>query len=161
MMVTRRDSRFRYLLGASFCVTLFLIGAYRLSVDTVAILTLATTVWAFLDEPYPASMIVSGAVALALPAAGLAADEFGTLTAGTLALTSAASAILGALLIRARENTITLQRYINRLEENVHTGSRSTLTPGMGHCVSSTAPPGAAGRWHGISTCTRGCWTAT
>lgn len=127
MVVTRTESRFLYQLGASFCVTLFLIAAYRLRAETVAILTLATTTWMFLFEPYPRSMILSCAAAVALPTAGLVAGEYGLLTASTLALTSVASAILGALLVRAHENTIALQRYINRLEENVASLTRANI----------------------------------
>ncbi len=104
MVVRRKQSRFRYLLAVSFFVTLFLIVAYRLRVETVAILTLASTVWAFLYQPYPASIVLSSPAAVALPAAGLLAEEYGILTAATLAMTSAAAAILGTLLIRAREH---------------------------------------------------------
>jgi signal transduction histidine kinase len=127
MVLTRRESAFRYLLGASFCVTLFVIVGYRLRVETVAILTLASTVWAFLYEPYPTSIVLSCAVAVALPAAGLLAGEYGILTAATLAMTSAASAILGTLLIRAREKTIELQKYADRLEQNVASLTRANI----------------------------------
>jgi signal transduction histidine kinase len=127
MVLTSRESALRYLLGVSFCVTLFVIVGYRLRVETVAILTLASTVWAFLYEPFPTSIVLSCAVAVALPAAGLLAGEYGILTAATLAMTSAASAILGTLFIRARENTIALQLYINRLEENVASLTRANI----------------------------------
>jgi signal transduction histidine kinase len=127
MVVTRRESTFRYLLGATFCVTVFLIVGYRMRVETVAILTLAGTVWAFLYEPYPISIVVSLAAAIVLPAAGLLSDEYGVLTALTLAMTSTATAIVGALLVRAHENTIALQQYINRLEENVASLTRANI----------------------------------
>ena len=73
MVLTSRESALRYLLGVSFCVTLFVIVGYRLRVETVAILTLASTVWAFLYEPFPTSIVLSCAVAVALPAASLLA----------------------------------------------------------------------------------------
>jgi signal transduction histidine kinase len=127
MIIARTESAFRYLLGASFGATLFLILLYRLRVETVALLTLSNVLWAFLYEAYPASVVLSCAAAIALPAAGLLAHGYGALTAAAVVMVCAAAATLGSLLTRSREKSIALQRYINKLEENVASLTRANI----------------------------------
>lgn len=127
MLIARTASAFRYLLGGSFGATLFLILFYRLRVETVALLTLSNVLWAFLYEAYPAGVVLSCAAAVALPAAGLLAHAYGILTAAAVVMVCAAAATLGPLLIRSREKSIALQRYINKLEENVASLTRANI----------------------------------
>jgi signal transduction histidine kinase len=127
LVVARTESVFRSLLGGSFVATLFLILCYRLRMETVALLALPTALWASLYEAYPAGLVLGCAAAVALPAASLIAHAHGVLTAASVAVVCAASATLGSLLIRSREKVIALQRYINRLEENVTSLTRANI----------------------------------
>lgn len=127
MVVSRRESVFRHLLGLSLAATLFLILFYRLRVETVALLTLSNVLWAFLYQAHPSGIILSSAAAVVLPAAGLLVHAYGVFTAGAVVMVCAAAATLGSLLIRSREKNIELQRYINRLEENVASLTRANI----------------------------------
>jgi signal transduction histidine kinase len=127
MVIARTESAFRSLLGASLGATLFLILFYLLRVETVALLTLSNVLWAFIYEAYPAGAILSCAVAVALPAAGLLAHAYGAVTAAAIMMVCAAAAMFGFLLIRSREKIIALQTYINRLEENVASLTRANI----------------------------------
>jgi signal transduction histidine kinase len=127
IVIARTESVFRSLLGGSFVATLFLILCYRLRVETVALLTLPTSLWASLYEAYPAGLVLGCAAAVALPAASLIAHAYGVLTAASIVVVCTASATFGSLLIRSREKVIALQSYINRLEENVTSLTRANI----------------------------------
>jgi len=127
MVIARRESSFRYLLGISVAATLFLILFYRLRVETVALLTLSIVLWAFLYQAHPSGIVLGCAAAVVLPGAGLLVRAYGVFTAGAVVMVCGAAAALGSLLIRYREKNIELQRYINRLEENVTSLTRANI----------------------------------
>jgi signal transduction histidine kinase len=127
MIAVKKETEFRYLLALYTCATAFLMICYRLRVETDLLLVLANVQWALLFEPFPACIVLSCAAALLLPATLLLGDGHGILAAAAMALAGIAEASLGSLLIRAHEKTIDLQRYANRLEENVASLTRANI----------------------------------
>ncbi len=127
MIIARNEGVFRYLLGISVGASLFLILFYRVHVETVALVTLTGVLWAFLYEPFPEGLVLSCAIAVVLPAAGMLGHAYGLLTAAAVVVSCTACAMLGSLFMRSRQKIILLQRYINRLEENVASLTRANI----------------------------------
>jgi signal transduction histidine kinase len=127
MIVVKKETLYHSLLTLYTCVTAFLLLAYRLRLETDFLLVLANVLWAFLFEPFPACLGLSGGVALLLSASLLLAEGRGVLAAAAVALAAMALAALGSLLIRAHEKTIELQKYADRLEQNVASLARANI----------------------------------
>jgi signal transduction histidine kinase len=127
MIAVKKETAFRYLLALYTCGTAFLMNCYRLRLETNFLLALTNVLWALLFEPFPTCLVLSCAAALLLPATLLLGGGPGVLAAAAMALTGIALATLGSLLIRTHEKTIDLQKYADRLEENVASLTRANI----------------------------------
>jgi signal transduction histidine kinase len=127
MVVVKKETSFRYILALYTCVTALLMIGYRLRLETYLLLVLANVMWTQLFEPFPTCLVLSCATASLLPTTLLLPGGHGLFAAAALALAGTVQAMCGSLLILKHEKTISLQRYINRLEENVASLTRANI----------------------------------
>lgn len=127
LVAVKRETSFRYLLGFYTCVTAFLVLTYRLRLETELLLALANVLWALLFQPFPTCLILGCSTALILPAILLVSDAGAVLPAAAIALAGVWEAVLGSFLIRSHERNIGLQKFADRLEENVTSLTRANV----------------------------------
>ena len=127
MIVVKEEPSFRSLLVLYTCGTSFLMIAYGLRLETNLLLVLSNVLWAVLFEPFPTCLVLGGGAALLFPALLLLGGGRGVLASSAVGIAGMAEALLGSLLVRAREKMIELQRYADRLEGNVASLTRANI----------------------------------
>ena len=127
MLTTRRERTFRYAIATHIVISWLMILLLDLSRETHFVLAMTNILPLVVYERYPLNLILCGAYTIPTTAMVFLLDRPDSRLLPVFLLVSVALSFLGCLMNRYRETVVSLQGYVNRLEDNVSSLTRANF----------------------------------